>query len=105
MNKPLSQQYEEMGLQWTDLDAAATLLEDTKSSFLSQKMQTYIDVGFAVNRAEAAVKASPEWSAYIYNMVETRKKANVCRVKMDTIKMRISEQMSEEANNRAASKM
>lgn len=102
-NAPLSQQYYEIAHQWVDADAAASLLEDCKSAFLSQKMQMYANQ--AVSKAEALVKASPEWRDYIEKMVNARKAANLLKVKMETLKMRHSEWQSEEANNRTQARL
>ncbi len=102
-NRPLSQIYSEIAHQWVDADAAASLLEDCKSAFLSQKMQMHSML--PVSKAEALVKASPEWEDYIEKMVNARKQANLLKVKLETIKMRHSEWQSEEANNRAQARL
>lgn len=102
-NIHLSEQYRLAAKEWCELDAAATLLEETKSAVLSQKMAAQGDV--AVNRAELMVKASPEWSAHIMKMVEARRKANLAKVKLEWIRMRFSEQQSFEATKRAEMKL
>lgn len=102
-NNILSEQYRLAAKDWVELDAAASLLEETKSAVLSQKMATCGDV--AVNRAEQQVKASPEWSAHIMKMVDARRKANLAKVKLEWIRMRFSEQQSFEATKRAEMKL
>lgn len=102
-NKPLSEQYYELATRWVDADAAATLLEDCKSAFLSQRMQLMGDK--PVNRAEANVKASLEWRDYIEKMVNARKQANLLKVQMETIRMRHSEWQSQEANERTQARL
>lgn len=104
-NRPLSELYSEIGDQWADADAAATLLEDLKSAFLSQKMQDHIACGLAVSKAEAAVKASQEWNDYVIKATTARKNANKLRVKLEVIKMRSWENTNQEANNRMASRI
>jgi hypothetical protein len=104
-NAPLSEQYAEIGHEWADAEAAASLLEDLKTSVLSQKMQDWIAGGMAVNKAEASVKASPEWTDYITKMVNARKLANKLRVQMDVVKMRQWEQTNAQANERMAARM
>src|SRR5438046_2782754 len=94
-NRPLSEVYLEIGNQWADTNAAASLLEDCKSAFLAQKVAMMGDM--PVNRAENVVKSSDEWEEYIHKMVDTRKQANKLRVKLDSIKMAHSEKQSEEA--------
>lgn len=102
-NKPLSEQYAEIGAQWVDADAAATLLEDCKSAFLSQKMQFMS--GQPLNRAEATIKASPEWQDYIKKMVNARKQANLLKVQMETLRMRHREWVGEDANRRVEARL
>lgn len=104
-NRPESEIYYEAGVTWADAQAAADLLEDLKSSFLSQRMQDWITQGMAVNKAEATVKASPEWQDYVRKMVSARKTANTARVYLDSVKMRAGERNSEEANHRLSMKI
>lgn len=104
-NRPLSEVFEDVATQWVDADAAASLLEDTKSSYLSQMMQEYIGAGYAVNKAEATVKASMEWRDYVEKTIQARKHANILKVRMQTIKMRFQEQSSEEATERVKARL
>ena len=55
-NQPISEQYRLAALEWVDLDAAARLLEDTKSIVLSEMMKALGDV--PATHAERDVKAS-----------------------------------------------
>lgn len=102
-NRPLSEIYSEIGASWVDADAAANLLEDCKSAFLSQKMLLHPDV--AVNKAEMLVKGSREWEDYIHKTVAARKRANLLKVQMETIRMRFSEWQSQEANERVQARL
>lgn len=102
-NLPLSEQYRLAAKEWVELDAAASLLEETKSAVLSQKMAACGDV--PVNRAELQVKASPEWASHLMKMTEARRKANLSKVKLEWIRMRFSEQQSHEATKRAEMKL
>jgi len=90
---------------WADAEAAASLLEDLKSSFLSQKMQDWIASGHAVNKAEAMVKSSPEWTEYVTKTINQRKAANKLKVKLEVIRMRAWENTNQEANNRMAARI
>lgn len=98
-NRPLSEQYHEAAQQWVDAEAAASILEESKSATLSQMMTQY--PLFAVNKAEMTVKASQSWRDYLTKMVEARKQANLLKVQMEFIRMRAAEQQSEEATKRA----
>lgn len=97
--KPLSELYSEVAALWVDADAAATILEETKSAYFSQKVQSHALL--PVNRAEHIVKASQDWRDYITNMVEARKTANHLKVKCDVIRMRSAEEQSAQATARA----
>lgn len=102
-NRPWSEQFRVVAKQWVDADAAATLLEDTKSAVLAERMQAHADL--AVNRAEQIVKSSPEWRDHVEKMVNARKQANRLKVQMEYIRMRFSEFQSHEATKRAEMKL
>ena len=106
-NLPLSEQYRIVAKQWCDAEAAASLLEDTKSAILSERMQAMLreEPGLAINRAESAVKASEEWKEWITGMIEARKKANLLKVQLEYLRMRSGEQASYEATRRAEMKL
>lgn len=102
-NLPLSEQFRLIAKRWIDADAAASILEETKSAFLAQKMAEQGDV--PVSRAEMAVKASSEWVNYVQGMVEARKKAALLKAQLEYIRMRFTEQQSVEATRRAEMKL
>lgn len=99
----LSEQYRIAALQWCDAEAAADLLENTKSAVLAEKMQSYTDM--AVNKAEMMVKASQGWKDFIEKMVSARKTANRLKVQVEFLKMKFYEQNSHEATARAEMKL
>ena len=98
-NLPWSEQFRIVAKSWVDADAAAALLEDTKSAVLAERMQMHADL--PVNRAEQLVKSSPEWREHIERMVAARKFANLLKVKMEYLRMKFSEWQSHEATARA----
>jgi hypothetical protein len=100
---PISEQYRLVAKKWNDYDGAASLLEETKSAVLSERMLALGEM--PVSRAEMIVKASPEWREHIEAMVAARKEANLLKCQMEYIKMRFSEQQSAEANARAERKL
>jgi len=106
-NEPYSEQFRVVAKRWVDADAAATLLEDTKSALLSERVQNLIrsEPGMAINRAEAAVKASDEWKDWIGEMVEARKKANLLKVQMEYLRMKFTEWNSHEATKRTEARL
>ena len=98
-NLPWSEQYRIVARKWVDADSAASLLEDTKSAFLSQRMQVHADL--PVSRAEAIIKSSPEWVDFVEKMVAARKQANLYKVQLEYFRMKFSEWQSENATKRA----
>jgi hypothetical protein len=102
-NLPLSEQFRVIAKKWVDADSAASLLEETKSSFLAKQMATQGDM--PVSRAEMNVKASAEWSDYIKTMVEAREKAALLKVQLEYIRMKFNEWQSFEATKRAEMKL
>lgn len=99
----LSEQYRLAAKEWCQLDAAANLLEESKSAVLSQMVGKFLEAPgmTAFNRAEMAAKASPEWIEYITKMVKAREEANLAKVKVHWIEMKHREEQSEEATARA----
>jgi len=102
-NQPISEEYRIVAKQWVDAEAAASLLEDTKSAVLAQKMAALGDM--PVSKAEMNVKASDDWTDFIEKMVEARKKANLLKVQLEYIRMRSGEWQSHEASRRAEMKL
>lgn len=96
--RPLSEQFRVVAKRWVDLDAAANLLEETKSAVMSQMMLAQGDM--PVSRAEMNVKGSLEWTDHLKSMVEARRDANLAKVQMKYIEMRHHEWQSANANLR-----
>jgi hypothetical protein len=100
---PWSEQYRVAGEEWADAEAAAQILEDSKSAVMAQWQTELGDL--PVNRAEQTVKASNRWRDYITDTVEARRQANVAKVILESIKMRAMEMQAKEANQRAELKI
>jgi hypothetical protein len=98
-NMPWSEQFRVTAKQWVELDRAATMLEETKSAVLSQRMTALGDM--PVSHAERTVKGSVEWQDFIKTMVDARTQANLKKVQMEYLRMKFSEWQSENANKRA----
>jgi hypothetical protein len=103
MTQPLSERYRLAALDWVDKDAAARLLEETKTAVLSQRKSALGEMADA--RAERLVKATPEWDAWIKRMVDARTVANRAKVNMEYLRMKFAEQQSAEATARAEMKL
>lgn len=102
-NLPLSEQFRLIAKKWVEADAAASLLEESKSAFLSQSMAELGDM--PVSKAEMTVKASDNWKIYINDMVRARKNAALLKVQLEYIRMQFSEWQSAEATRRAEMKL
>lgn len=99
----LSEEFRIIAKKWVEADAAANMLEESKSAVLAKMLSHYGDI--PVNRAETKVKSSDEWSDYIKSMVEAREKASMLKVQLEYIRMRFSEWQSFEATKRAEMKL
>ena len=103
LEKPLSEQFRLVAKKWVDADAAASLLEETKSAVLSRMMVSLGDM--AVNRAELTVKSSEDWMEFITKMVKAREQAALLKIQLEYIRMRFNEWQSHAANRRAEMKL
>ena len=97
-NLPWSEQYRLAGLFWADREAAAQLLEDSKSAIMAQWQTELGDL--PVNRAEQTVKASARWRDYILDTVKAREAANVAKIELEYLRMKSMEYQAKEANQR-----
>lgn len=102
-NEPYSEQYRIAAEEWADLDAAARMLEEGKTTYLAQRIAQHGDMPH--NKAEREVKASSEWADYIKKMVNAKTRANKARIKLDYLKMRYWEEQGSNATRRAEMRM
>jgi hypothetical protein len=102
-NRPLSEIYAEAGERWAECEAAAAILEETKTAIMAQRQAMLGDI--PVNRAEQIVKASPDWYEHIEKIVEARRVANLAKIELEVIRMRFQEFSNKEANARLEMKM
>jgi len=83
---------------WADCDAAASILEESKKSLLSQ-LSTDIEGSQAAK--ESFALRHPEYKAHLEQMVDARKEANKAKVRYESAKM-FSELMRTVAANERA---
>lgn len=102
-NRPHSERFRIVAKAWVDADAAARLLEETKTAVLAQRMKALGDIPAA--HAEREVKASAEWADFIEKMVSARTQANLKKVQLEFLRMQFSEHQSFEATQRAEMRM
>jgi len=102
-NRPISEQYRLASLRWVKANAAADLLEETKSAVLSQKMAALGDM--PVSRAELKVKSGADWKEHIEKIVDARREANELKVEADFLRMKFFEWQSHEASKRVEARL
>lgn len=100
---PISEQFRLAALDWVEVDAAARMLEEGKTTYLAQCQARLGDM--PVSKAEREVKSSAEWADYIKKMVNARTAANRKKVDLDFLRMRHMEWTSAEANARSERKL
>lgn len=102
-NYPISEQFRIVAKEWVAADEAASLLEETKSAAVSEMIIKIIgyNIGMPFNKAELAAKSSAEYKEFITQMVTLRSKANLLKVKLEFIRMKFSEEQSQQATARA----
>lgn len=103
-NRPISEQFRIVALQFADAEAAATLLENAKDVTLQQRIAA-LDDSLAYNKREMMVKSSQAWADYINEMTEARNKARKLKLQLEHIRMKFTEWNSAEANKRAEMKL
>jgi hypothetical protein len=87
---------EDLGVEWADKDAAASMLEETKKTLLAQLVQNE-QLGakatggkvLSMSQAENNAMANPQFEAHLRQMVEARKEANRAKVRYDTGRVKI----------------
>ena len=103
-NRPLSEQFRIVAIEYSDAESAATLLENVKDLTLQQRMAE-LDGDLPQNKREMMVKASQEWADYIHEMTKARNKARRLKLQLEHIRMKFTEWNSAEANKRAEMKL
>ncbi len=101
--RPISELYRLVALEWVDAEAAAHLAEELKTTTLEQwKNELVLENGGDLpdSHAERKVKAQPRWAEYIRKMCADRADANKARAKMKFYEMKFNEWQSREANQR-----
>jgi len=91
------------GEEWSDLDAAANMLEETRKSVLAELVNQSKGGSIAAKESEAL--ANPAYRLHLTNMVNARREANRARVKYDTSRMWVELVRTSEATKRAEMKI
>jgi hypothetical protein len=106
-HRPPSELYREAAQTWVALDAAARVLENTKSAIYSQKVLNLLAEfpHYSVAKAELKVKGSDAWLVHLDAIDRARTKANEAKIEVDFRKMQSMEQNSKEAYERQELRM
>jgi hypothetical protein len=86
------------GEEWSDLDCAANLLEESRKSVLAELVNQSKGSSIAAKESEAL--ADPAYKLHITNMVNARRDANRARVRYDTAKAWVELVRTSEATKR-----
>jgi hypothetical protein len=73
------------GEEWADRNAAADLLEETKSTLLAKLTKEHLEL--PAWKAEAMAKGDHRYESHIESMVSARRAANLARVRYDGAKI------------------
>lgn len=85
------------GEEWADLDAAASVLEETRKTILAKRALEFVESSLSagkgramsVAQAELNALADPTYEEHLNMMVEARKNANRARVRYDLGRMHL----------------
>jgi hypothetical protein len=97
----LRQQLADHGSQWADQNAAASVLEETKSTLKSQIALKFLPDAGSAAKAEIMAEATKEYIDHIKSMVEARRLANRARAQYDSDRAYIELLRSQESTARA----
>lgn len=87
------------GEDWSDKDAAANLLEETKKSVLAELVNS--SEGGSMAAKESNALADPAFKLHITKMVAARKEANRAKVKYDAVRVLAEMRRTQESTRRA----
>lgn len=87
--QPIAERFRLAGESWVDLDAAATLLEEMKTTTLGKMKTDLIKASGPMpdNTAERIVKSGEEWAKYIERMCAARAEANRAKMQIEYLRV------------------
>lgn len=87
------------GEEWAEMEAAASLLEETRKSVLAKAMQDA--EGTTIASREMNALASDTYADFVNGMVNARKAATKAKVRYDSAKVLAELRRSQESTRRA----
>lgn len=105
--RPQSELYREAARRFVDLDAAARMLEESKTAVFSQKVTELIRdyPGHSVAKAEMQIRGSDMWRDYLDKLVRARTRANEAKIELEYIRMKYWEATQDRADERYTARM
>jgi hypothetical protein len=105
--QPISEQFRIVAKQWCDADAAASLMEELKTTTLEKMKSDLIERNGPTpdNTATRLAKCNSEWTDYLAQMCKHRAEANRLKCQMEYIRMRHREWIGADATARAEMKL
>jgi hypothetical protein len=100
--QPISEQFRIVAKQWCDADAAASLMEELKTTTLEKMKSDLIERNGPTpdNTATRLAKCNSEWTDYITQMCKHRAEANRLKCQMEYLRIKFNEWQSIEASAR-----
>ena len=96
---------EKLGGEWSELNCAASLLEDTSKSVLAQLCLNYLPSAKTAARAKLMGEASQDYMEHIKKACEARKLSNISKVNFDAFKVYLDLERTKQATDRAQMSM
>src|SRR5687767_2197670 len=87
------------GEDWSDKDAAANLLEETRKTILAELMNGAGAPSMSAKESQAL--ADPAYKLHLTKMVAARKEANRAKVKYDAVRVLAEMRRTQESTRRA----
>jgi hypothetical protein len=105
--RPQSEVYREAYERWVAADAAARLLDETKSSVFAQRVLEAMRSapGVSMSKAEIEVRASAEWRDYLIKMTNAKTAANKAKIEVEFHRMKYWEATQDRADHRYEARM
>lgn len=87
--RPLTEQFRIVALKYVDADAAARMLEETKTTTLERMKSDLIAERGEMpdNKAERLVKSGDDWTEYLARMVNARTESDKLKLHLEFIRM------------------
>ncbi len=97
----LREQWRLLALQWSELEDAASRLEEGRSIVISEEVLKLTEGGMSYAQAERKARVSDRFKKYVHAMHDARKAANDAKIEMQNADRLYWHHATDEANQRA----